>query len=116
MQRTDRQRKSIEVYCKHLAEQLNDKGLDVQTVIKAPVSLTQENVKTHLFKVIMKALYPDYISTTELTTTQCQEVYEHLNKITGERYGVSMDWPSIDSLYADSQMRFNTPPSVDISD
>ncbi len=107
MQRSDQQRKSIEVYCHKLADELNDKGLDVQTVITAPVSLTQENIKTHMFKVIMRALYPDYVSTTELSTTQCQEVYEHLNKITGERYGVSMDWPSEQSLYNEAQHRFS---------
>lgn len=93
-QRTPTQNASLHVYARLLAEGLNDAGYDVQTVITVPVSFTDKTVKKYMIKPIMKALYPDYESTTELSTTEIQEVYENLNRLTGEKFGVSIPWPS----------------------
>ena len=46
-----------------------------------------------MFKRVMKSLYPDKDSTTELTTVQVQDVYENLNRFTAERFGVGLQWP-----------------------
>jgi hypothetical protein len=73
---------------------MNDAGHSVQTAFTAPVDITEENVKEHMFKVVMTALYPDVQSTTELDTKQVSEVYENLNRIIAERYGVSVPFPS----------------------
>lgn len=93
-QRTTTQNASLHVYTKLLADGLNDAGYDVNTTITVPVSFTSETVKEYMFKPIMRALYPEKVSTTELSTTEIQEVYENLNRLTGEKFGVSMPWPS----------------------
>ncbi len=97
MKRTPQQQKAIEVYCNELAQKLNDAGYDFNDgkVIRLPVSFTQENVKEYMFKKIMGALYPDYVSTTELETNEVTEVYENVNRITADQFGVSLNFPSI---------------------
>jgi hypothetical protein len=109
MKRTDLQNRAIHVYCRNVANAMNDSGESVQTVFTAPVDLSQENVKEGMFKVIMTALYPDIKSTTDLDTKQVTEVFENMNRILAERYMISVDWPSIDSLYNESQRRFSKP-------
>jgi hypothetical protein len=88
---------------------MNDAGESVQTVFTAPIDLSQENIKSGMFKVIMIALYPDIKSTTDLDTKQVGDIYENMNRLLAERYGISVDWPSQDSLYNESQHRFSRP-------
>ena len=118
MKRTDQQRKAIELYCKRVAEALDESGESVQTVFTMPVQITQENIKEHMFKVVQAALFPDMvddngnISTTDLDSDQVTQVYENMNRITAERYKVGIDFPSIESMYNESQRRFNKPPET----
>lgn len=93
-QRTPQQRKALEVYCDMVADAMNDAGYDFRIVIKMPVRFTQEKVKQDMFKPIMRAMYPDKISTTELNTVQIQKVFEAMNLATAEKFGISMDWPN----------------------
>ena len=106
-QRTEQQRKALEVYCDGLAEILNASGYNFNDgkVIRLPVSFTQENVKEYMFKKVMMAMYPDKTSTTELSTTEIQAVYENLNSFTAEHFGVSVTWPSEEELFQQSQGR-----------
>ena len=98
MQRSGQQNKALHKYCQMVADEMNAAGYDAQTVISLPISLTPEIVKECIFKVIMKALYPDKTSTTELSTTEIQDVYENMNNATGQKFGISMDFPSEESL------------------
>ena len=93
-QRTPSQRNAIEVYCREVAKALDESGESVQTAFTLPVSITQENVKHGMFHVVMTALFPEIKSTTELDTGQVSEVYENMNRITAERFGVSIPFPS----------------------
>ena len=92
-QRSPQQRKSIEKYCKMVADAMNDAGHSVQTAFTAEVAISQANIKDGMFKVVMHSLYPDKTSTTELETDEVTHVYENMNRITAERYGVSMNFP-----------------------
>ena len=47
-----------------------------------------------MFKRVMSAMYPEKESTTELSTTEIQAVYESMNAATAEKFGVSIDWPN----------------------
>ena len=98
MQRSGQQNKALHKYCQMVADEMNAAGYDAQTVISLPISLTPEIVKECIFKVIMKALYPDKTSTTELSTTEIQDVYEIMNNAIGVKFGISMDWPSDESM------------------
>ena len=94
-QRSPQQRKALEVYCDMLATSLNNAGYSFNdnTIIRLPVQFTQENVKETIFKGAMRGLYPDKDSTTELSTTEIQSVYENLNLYTAEHWAISVPWP-----------------------
>ena len=94
--RTPLQNDCLHSYLEQLAGALNDAGYDFNDgkVITLPVAFTKENVKEHIFKKVMNALYPDKQSTTQLDTMQLQHVYENVNRITSERFGIGLDWPS----------------------
>ena len=95
LQRTVQQNKCLHSYLAQLADALNGAGYDVTDgkVIRLPVAFTPENVKEMIFKKVMMSLYPDKTSTTELSTTEIQTVYENLNKFTAEKFGIGLDWP-----------------------
>ncbi len=92
--RTLTQNSAIHKYFELLADGLNDAGYDVTSTIKIPVSFTPDTVKKYLFKPVMTALFPDKNSTTELSTIEVNQVYEELNRLTGEKFGVSLVFPS----------------------
>jgi len=110
MNRTPQQRKAIEVYCRKLADALNNAGYTVndQVVLRLPVSWTQENIKELMFKQIMTALYPEKESTTQLDTDEVSEVYENLNLAVSERTGVSVAWPCEEELMQERLGRTKT--------
>jgi len=96
--RTLSQNSALHLYLELLSTALNDGGFDVQTTITVPVSFTPQTVKEYMFKRIMSALYPDKVSTTELSTVEIQDVYEELNRITADKFGISMNWPSHEDM------------------
>ena len=96
--RSGQQRKAIEVYCRELAQALNDKGLDQRAVMakmKEGVDLpwSQATVKDNLFRPIMTALIKKQ-STTELERDEVTRVYDALNRWTSATFGVSVLFPS----------------------
>jgi hypothetical protein len=93
-QRTITQNSALHKYCELLAEALNSAGYDVGTTITVPVDFTKDTVKEYMFKPIMTALHPDKASTTELNTKEVNEVYEQLNRLTAEKFGIGIDFPS----------------------
>ena len=108
MQRSDQQRKAIELYCKRVAEAMDEAGESVQTVFTMPVQITQENIKECMFKVVMHAMYPEKTSTTELDSDQVTKVYDNMQRLVADRYKINVEFPSIESMYNESQHRFNT--------
>ena len=95
-QRTDQQRKSLEVFCKLLAESLNLAGLEMKMVLKPSYKIwwTQESVKENLFKPLLKAKF-GYNSTTEARKIgDLDETHQDLMRILGEKFGLEyIDWP-----------------------
>jgi len=96
-QRTDQQRKAIEVFCKMLADTLNDAGFDMQAVFdvkNVSVPWSQETVKDILFKPIAKALF-SVNSTVNLERGDCGRVHEVLCRQLATSLGVTCpEWPS----------------------
>ena len=102
-QRTIPQNSALHLYLERLAEALDDAGYDMREVIKVPIKPTKENVKSEMLHPVMRAMYPDKKSTTELSTVEMQELYEVMNRFTAERWGVSIPWPSEESLHEEFQ-------------
>lgn len=112
--RTLQQNKAIHKLFTTLANDLNEKGLDMRVVLKPSYHLwwTPEMIKEHLWKPLQKVMYQKE-STTELDTSQISKVYEQLAKIIGEKFGVEIDFPSFEQTkeYLESyekQKRNNT--------
>lgn len=94
--RTLTQNNCIHKLCELLAEALNDAGFDFRAFVKDgyEVPFTPELVKDHLWRPIQVAMTGKK-STTELTTIECSDVYDVLNRKTAE-YGIHVSWPSRD--------------------
>lgn len=92
--RTLTQNAAAHLYFTKLADALNDSGRDVRSTITMPVDFTSDTVKKYMFKPIMQALYPDVKSTSKLNTEQISVVYENLNRLTADKFMISVQWPS----------------------
>ena len=97
MQRTPKQQAALEVYCKQMAEALNNAGFDQKATIELFTRIdlpnTQESVKD-VFRACMVVGYPEKRSRTELNTMEIQHLYDVVNRAFSTRAGISIDWPS----------------------
>ena len=91
--RTDKQLRSIWLYCGLVAEALNEAGLDIKLLIKQDleVSWTKELIMDIYWRTIQKTLF-DTDSTKDLKTNQVSEVYEELNRHIS-KFGLSVPFP-----------------------
>ena len=94
MDRTSAQNRSLHLYFTLLAKELNDSGQDMRKVLKESVEIPWGvvSIKDQMFKPIALAMFGKS-STTELSTKEISEVYEVLNRHTGEKLGISVIWP-----------------------
>ena len=97
-QRTSLQNRSLHLYFTMVADALNDAGLDLRKVLKESVDIpwTKYNVKEFLWKSVQE-LHFGTRSTTELTTKDIDKVYDTLNRFLGEKFGIHVQFPSIDN-------------------
>lgn len=96
-QRTVQQNKAMHLYFRMVADALNAAGLDIRKVIKPNVEIPWNDymVKELLWREVQKVkLGKD--STTELTTSELDEVIKVINAFLA-RKGIAMDFPSIES-------------------
>lgn len=94
-QRTNQQSKALHLFFKHLAEELNSAGLDMRIVLKPSYQIwwTPESIKENIWKPVQEAMYKKQ-STTELTKKEIDKVYEQINQLLAEKWGVSVPFPS----------------------
>ena len=105
-QRTESQNKALHLYFTKLAEMLNDAGLDMRKVLKPSISIpwTPQTIKENLWKPIME-FQLQKSSTTEMTTKDINEVYDVINRHLGEQFGISIEFPSQESLINNSRIK-----------
>lgn len=85
-----------------IAEAFNDAGYDLPAILakkQIPVKWTKDAVKEYLYKPIMEAICHDdngkpKTSTTQLNRMEVSEVWDFLNKWTGEQFGITTPFPS----------------------
>jgi len=92
--RTLQQNKALHKYLAELAEALNDAGLDMKAVLKPGVSIpwTMEMAKEHIWKPVQNIML-DKDSTTELSTTDVDAIYQVISRHMAEKFGVSVAFP-----------------------
>jgi hypothetical protein len=100
--RTAKQNSSLHKYLELLVVALNDSGWDMVNVMArisktAGIPWTLGSAKERLFRPIMIAMFQTE-SSTKLDTKQMGQAYEALNFVTGDKLGVSIPWPSEESL------------------
>ena len=98
-QRTLTQNKSLHLYCKHLAEALNDAGFDCMNFFNQGFSMpwNEKLVKEMIWKPVQVAMI-DKGSTTEANTVEYTKVYDVINQHLINNRGVFVSWPSQESL------------------
>ena len=102
--RSESQQAAIEVFCRELAEALNDAGYEMKAVLavkKVDVPWTQESVKEVLFKPIVKAML-NKDSTTKLNTDEVSKVYEVLDRHMSENFTIHVEFPSRERMMAEA--------------
>lgn len=95
--RTLRQNRSLHLWFSQIAEELNERGLDMKTVLKPEIEIpwTGESVKNHIYRPVMKILTGKE-STTEQTTKDPTLVYETINRFLADK-GIHIPLPSEES-------------------
>ena len=96
--RTDQQRKAIEVFCRELADALNDSGYEMKAVLAVKavdVPWTQELVKEVLWKPLQEYVTEGHKkSTTQLDIMEVDRVYSILDRHISSNFGVHVEFPS----------------------
>ena len=97
--RTPTQNNALHLYFEQLAETLNNAGLDVRVVLKPDVDIpwSKTMVKELLWRPIQK-IYLKKKSTTRLTRAEVDQVYKILDRHLADKFGVLVDFPSLESL------------------
>ena len=97
-QRTTLQNRAMHKYFSQMSESLDSAGYDqvkfYETIKHGfKVSWTPEAFKT-FFRSVAVSLYPDVVSTADLTTKQLMQVYDIVDRGISESTGISISWPS----------------------
>lgn len=99
--RTEQQNRALHLYFQQLSEALNQDGFDVRVVISSSVDMmwTPYLVKELLWRATQKALFGKQSTTQLRKVGEIEKVYDVINKIVGERTGVYVPFPSMETLY-----------------
>ena len=98
-QRTDTQNAAIHVFCRQIAEALNDAGYEMKVdspVLRSEVEVpwTQDSVKDLIWRKVQMSLYPEKQSTVKLERTEVSEVAEVITRYLGEKFNLQVSFPS----------------------
>lgn len=98
-QRTALQNRSLHKYFRQLADVLNEHGLDQRKVLKETVDIpwTPQAIKEQIYRPIMKAQLGK-TSTADQTTVEIDQVFDTITRHLGEKFGIHVPFPSIESL------------------
>lgn len=97
--RTERQSRALHLYFTQLANALNEAGLDMKKVLKPGVDIdwSPKTIKEYIWRPIQNAKLLKK-STTSLTTTEIDSVYDVINRHMGEKFSVHVPFPSEEEL------------------
>lgn len=102
IKRTTQQNRALHLYFQMVADELNKAGLDMRVVLKPEIDIpwSKQSVKEFLWRPVQKA-YLGKRSTTELTTTDIDAIYDTLNRHLSSRlgeFGTHIPFPSLETL------------------
>ena len=93
------QNAAIHVFCRLIAEQLNDAGYEMvvqSAVLKKEVEVpwTQDSVKDFIWRKVQTSLYAEKQSTVKLERKEVSEVAEVITRYLGEKFNLQVSFPS----------------------
>jgi len=93
-QRSDKQRKALQVYCKQVSEVLNEKGITFNMFFKQGIDVkwTMDIVKDEVWRPVQRVYFNEE-STTKPLRGQYQEIFEPINLKLSE-FGIHVPWPT----------------------
>lgn len=93
-QRSQTQNAALHLFCKQLANELNNAGYDFRTFVKEgyPVPFNENLVKDFLWRPIQEAV-TGKVSTTKPERGEYSQIYDVINLKMAE-YGLHVPWPS----------------------
>ena len=97
---TYQQLKSLNLYCSWLAKALNEAGYDMKTVMKVkeiPLPWTQATVKECFWREIQKLML-EKLSTKDIKNLEVSEIYEAVNQVTTNKFGIHVPFPDKNNL------------------
>ena len=99
-QRTLLQNRSLHLAFSQMAKILNEYGLNSDDkIIDIDIPWSCETVKEMLWRPVQQALLGKS-STTELSTTDIDKVFEVIVKAVAEKTGEVLEWPSMEAIMA----------------
>ena len=104
MKRTTQQNKALHVLFQLLSDRLNEAGLDMKKTLKPEVDIpwSGNTVKEYLWRPVQEAQL-NKKSTTELTTAEIDKVFDTINKLLGEKFGLHVPFPSVQDIEVNNE-------------
>jgi len=98
-QRTILQNRALHKLFELMAKSLNNAGYDMKKTLKPEIEIpwSGETIKEYIWRPIMNAQLHK-TSTTEMTTKEVNEVFETILRHFGEKFGLEIQFPSVESL------------------
>lgn len=93
--RTSLQNRSLHLYFRLLAEELNEAGFDMRRTLREDIDIpwTPDTIKEYLWRKVQRTQFTK-TSTTKLTTKEITQIYETINRYIGEKFGIHVPFPS----------------------
>lgn len=102
-QRSQLQNNALHLWMTMLAHALNERGYDVRQILqhstRAEIPWTMEAVKEHLWRPVQQQ-YVGTKSTTRASTGDYPAIYDILNKVLAEKFGIWVPWPTQEGMAA----------------
>ena len=94
--RTIKQNKSLHLFCRELARELNEHGITQAIFLRGlEIDNSDESVK-EVFRKIAEAKYLEH-KTSKLSTKELIDVWEEINRHIAS-FGIHIPWPSKEQL------------------
>lgn len=83
------QQKSLHLFCRLLADELNGAGLDMKVVLKPSIDIswTKDNIKEYIWKPIMYSLYQKKSTTKLLKKSEIDGVWKEISRHLADKLG-----------------------------
>lgn len=98
--RTPKQNNALHLYFTLLAQALDEAGYDLRSVVKdgVPLKFTPYAVKEYLWRPTQERMFGKESTTKLSKNEEIDGVYDVINRVVGERTGISVPFPSLESL------------------